>query len=245
MFFIKKKNIPFEKLIPKGFVDIHSHLLPGIDDGVKTISQSVHIIKSLQSIGINKIITTPHIMQDVWPNTSQIIHDKLKTVRNALKSLNLDEITINASAEYMLDDAFLKKISNKDILELYDTYILVEMSTFSPPINLLEMVFQIKISGYSPILAHPERYGFYHSDISQYDELKSAGFKFQLNLLSLTGHYGKKVQDVAKYLIKEGFIDFVGSDIHNYNHLDIIKAGFSPKLSALIEPLLQKNTIFN
>ncbi|TYP75170.1 tyrosine-protein phosphatase [Aquimarina intermedia] len=244
LFFLKKKNIPFKDLIPEGFVDIHSHLLPGIDDGVKTISQSAYIIESLEQMGVEKIITTPHVMQDVWPNTSSIIRDKLRTMQEALASLKLDKIPLLASAEYMMDDAFLKRIQVKDILPLYDSYVLVEMSTFSAPINLSEMIFQIKVAGYSPILAHPERYAFYHDDFSKYEDLKTSGFDFQLNLLSLSGHYGKKVQKVAVHLLKKGYIDFVGSDIHNYQHLHTIQKGFSPKLSALIEPILSKNCVF-
>jgi len=243
LFFLSKKEIPFKEIIPSGYVDIHSHLLPGIDDGVKTIYQSAYIIEQLEAIGVQKIITTPHIMQEVWPNTSEMIYDKHKEMCRVLKSLNI-KIPIEVSAEYMLDNLFHKRLQSKDIISLPKKHILVEMSTFSPPINFNEVLFEIKVAGYTPILAHPERYSFYYDHIKKYDQLKDQGILFQVNLLSLSGYYGEKVKGTAIKLLNEGYINFAGSDIHNYYQFEILKKGFSSKHSEKVAEIMSKNTIF-
>ncbi|MBQ4819538.1 CpsB/CapC family capsule biosynthesis tyrosine phosphatase [Aquimarina sp. MMG016] len=239
-----KKEIPFEEIIPKGYVDIHSHLLPGIDDGVKTVYQSAYIIEQFQKLGFKKIITTPHVMQEVWPNSSNTIKSKVSDVQDALKILGLSDIIFSASAEYMMDDLFEKRIAEKDIITLHKNYILVEMSTFSAPMNLNEILFEVKVSGYTPILAHPERYSFYHNDFKKYEELKESGFLFQLNLLSLSGFYGEKAQQIGMKLITEGYIDFTGTDVHNYHQLKVLKAGFLPKYAQKLNPLMEMNMQF-
>jgi len=242
--FLSKKEIPLIEIIPDGYVDIHSHLIPGIDDGVKTIYQSAYILEQFGKLGIKKAITTPHVMQDVWPNSTQIISDGLEDLQTILKPLKVS-IHIEASAEYMMDDLFFQRIKTNDILPLYNDYILVEMSTFSPPINLTEILFEIKLAGYTPILAHPERYAFYHqNDLKKYSELKKQGFLFQLNLLSLSGYYGDKVKDIAKKLMEQNYIDFTGSDIHNYHQLGILEVGFIPKVAEKLSKLLPKNKVF-
>lgn len=242
--FLTKKEIPFEEIIPKGYVDIHSHLLPGIDDGVKTVYQSAYIIEQFQKLGFKKIITTPHVMQEVWPNSSNTIKSKVSDVQDALKILGLSDIIFSASAEYMMDDLFEKRIAEKDIITLHKNYILVEMSTFSAPMNLNEILFEVKVSGYTPILAHPERYSFYHNDFKKYEELKESGFLFQLNLLSLSGFYGEKAQQIGMKLITEGYIDFTGTDVHNYHQLKVLKAGFLPKYAQKLNPLMEMNMQF-
>ena len=145
----------------------------------------------------------------------------------------------------MLDDLFFQRIKEKDILPLHDKYVLVEMSTFSPPMNLNEMLFETKLAGYIPILAHPERYTFYQKDIKKFDELKEAGVLFQLNLLSLSGFYGDQVKEFAKKMIERGYIDFTGSDVHNYQQFMVLEKGFQPKIAEQIKNLMKKNFIFS
>ena len=244
MFFLKKKKIPFQEIVPNGYVDIHSHLIAGIDDGVETVYQSAYILEKLLNLGFSKVITTPHSMLDVWPNTSSIIVDKYNYMLDVLKALKIRDIKFQVSSEYMLDDFFLKNLKNKEILPLQGNYILVEMSTFNAPMNLKEMLFQIKVAGLKPILAHPERYHFYHNDFDKYTELKEEGFFFQLNLLSANGHYGPKVLEVTKRLLKEGYYDFTGSDIHNYGHLEELEEGFTSKTSNYLNNLMQNNSTF-
>ncbi|WP_378173728.1 tyrosine-protein phosphatase [Aquimarina sp. SS2-1] len=243
MQFLSKKEIPFNKIVPKGYVDIHSHLLPGIDDGVKTIYQSAFIIEQFEKLGIKKIITTPHIMQDVWPNTSEIIKSKHTKMQNVLSSLDIN-VTLESSAEYMLDDLFFERIKKKDIIPLHKKHILVEMSTFNPPINLNEMLFEIKLAGFTPILAHPERYSFYNDDIDKFLILKESGLLFQLNLLSISGYYGEKVKNLAVKLMTENLFDFAGSDIHNYQQFEILENGFISKHAKMVSRLMERNCLF-
>ncbi|TPN89101.1 tyrosine-protein phosphatase [Aquimarina algicola] len=244
MLFFSKRNVPFKEIIPDGYIDIHSHLIPGIDDGVKTVYQSAYILEQFEKLGIKKVITTPHVIKDVWPNSSLTITNGLKELKNVLKPLEINKINIQASAEYMLDTLFFERVINKDILPLHKNFILVEMSTFSPPINLNEMLFEIKLAGYTPILAHPERYSYYQNDIKKFEELKNSGFRFQLNLLSLSGYYGDKVKTLAKKLLDLGYIDFTGSDIHNYHQLEVLKKGIEHKTAKKVALIMQNNIAF-
>jgi tyrosine-protein phosphatase YwqE len=244
MFFFKKKEIPLNHFFSNGFVDIHSHLLPGIDDGAKDLNNSIELIQKMSSYGIKNFITTPHVLGDVYPNSSETIKNKLKEVRDELNNRNIKDVTINAAAEYMMDEQFSDLLEKGDILTLKDNYILVEMSYFSPPINLFEILFQIQLKGYKPILAHPERYNSYHNNFEVYYKLKKAGCLFQLNLLSLTEQYGKFVTKTAEKLIKENLYDFVGTDTHHKNHLNLLQKISTKKNLKNIEHLLKNNKKF-
>ncbi|WP_109852916.1 tyrosine-protein phosphatase [Aquimarina sp. AU58] len=245
MRFLSKKDVPFKEVVPDGYIDIHSHLLPGIDDGVKTIYQSGYILEQFENFGFKKVITTPHIMQDIWPNSSQTITGTFKKLKEVLIPLGISKIELQASAEYMMDDLFYERIKNNDILPLHQNYILVEMSTFAPPINLNEILFEIKLAGYTPILAHPERYTFYQDDLKKYDELKASGFLFQVNLLSISGYYGDQIKSFAKKMIDQGYIDFTGTDVHNYHQLEVLEKGFDFKIAKKITSLMKNNIEFS
>ena len=242
MIFLKKKQIPLNHFFSKGFVDIHSHLLPGIDDGAKNIDQSLALILEMRSYGIKNFITTPHVLGDVYPNSSASIQTKLKEVQEALISKGISDVSLKAAAEYMLDEQFTELLEKDDILTLKDNFILVEMSYFNAPFNIYDLLFEIQLKGYKPILAHPERYNFYHHDINHYYNLKKAGCLFQLNLLSLTEHYGKGVQKTSEKLLKENLYDFVGTDTHHQHHLTILKKIGTKKNLKNIEHLLLNNT---
>lgn len=244
MLFFKKKEIPLVEFFPKDFVDIHSHLLPGIDDGSKNLDNSIDLISKMSSYGIKNFITTPHVLGDVYPNSSKTIKSKLEEVRIELKKRNITDVTINAAAEYMMDEQFSIRLEENDILTLKDNYILVEMSYFNAPLNLFEILFEIQLKGYKPVLAHPERYGFYHNNFESYHKLKNAGCLFQLNLLSLTEQYGKGVQKVSNQLLKENLYDFVGTDTHHHNHLELLKRIGNKKNLKNIEHLLLNNKKF-
>ena len=244
MHFLSKKEIHLREILPEGYVDIHSHLLSGIDDGVTTVYQSAYIIEQFENLGVKKIITTPHIMQEVWPNTSETIRSKHTEMQKVLSSLDIN-VTLEASAEYMMDDLFYKRLKEKDIIPLYQKYLLVEMSTFNSPINLNEILFEIKLAGFTPILAHPERYSFYKDDINKFIQLKESGFLFQLNLLSLSGYYGEKVRNMAAKLLTEKLFDFAGSDVHNYQQFETLEKGFVPKYAKEVSALMKQNCSFN
>jgi tyrosine-protein phosphatase YwqE len=240
--FFKTKSY-LKDIIPSNFVDIHSHLLPGIDDGAKTIEETKSLVASLQGFGFEQFITTPHIMQNVWNNTTEIITSKLKATLPLLQdSLQLPKM--KAAAEYMMDSYFTENCNSKVLLPLKDNYVLVEMSYLNAPIQLYQIIFDVQIAGYIPILAHPERYNFYHSNYGEFKKLKNSGCLFQLNLLSTVGYYGANVTKTATQLLKDGMIDFVGSDVHHQNHV----AAFSEKLLLKdINPLkeaIEKNQFF-
>lgn len=244
MLFFKKKEIPLNEVFPDGFIDIHSHLLPGIDDGAKDLENSISLITKMHSYGIKNFITTPHVLGDVYPNSSKVIKDKLNLVRAELKKQGYDDIKINAAAEYMMDEQFVERLKEDDILTLKGNYILVEMSYFNAPYNLYDVLFEIQSKGYKPVLAHPERYNFYHNDFQNYYKLKKAGCVFQLNLLSLTEQYGKGVQKTAQKLLKENMYDFVGTDTHHHNHLKLLNKVGTTKIKKQIEHLLNNNKKF-
>ncbi|MCI2227558.1 histidinol phosphatase [Polaribacter sp. MSW13] len=244
MIFFKNKQIPLADFFPEGFVDIHSHLLPGIDDGAKSLENSIDLIKKMSSYGIKNFITTPHVLGDVYPNSSKTIKNKLEEVRNELKAREISDISIHAAAEYMMDEQFSDLLAKDDILPLKDNYILVEMSYFNAPFNLYDILFEIQLKGYKPVLAHPERYNFYHTHFESYYKLKKAGCLFQLNLLSLTEQYGKHVQKVSAKLLKENMYDFVGSDTHHQSHLNLLKKIGTKKTFKSIEHLLNNNKKF-
>lgn len=242
MFSLFKKTY-LTDLIPEGFCDIHNHVLPGIDDGSKSSENSLELISEMRKIGIEHIIATPHIMENVWENSSKSIQNQCNNLNSILSTKNIS--SINYAAEYMLDENFKKLIKNKDVLPIYENYILVELSYFNAPLDLFEILFNIQVAGYRPILAHPERYNYYHQNIEFYLKLKNAGCMFQLNLLSLSKHYGSEVQKTAYQLLKNNLYDFAGTDIHNQYHIKKIKEITIPKKTIeIVKNVLTKNLAF-
>jgi protein-tyrosine phosphatase len=218
MLSIFKSKPLLKDLIPTNYIDIHSHLLPGIDDGSKTLENSLMLTKTLQSFGVSQFITTPHIIHHFWENNSQIIKANEEVTKNELKK-NSISIPFRAAAEYMMDDYFVKLFQTEKLLTLKDNYVLVEMSYINPPIQLYSILFDLQVAGYIPVLAHPERYVFFHSDFEEYKKLINAGCLFQLNLLSVVGYYGAGIAKTAEKLLQNGMYSFVGSDVHHNNHI--------------------------
>ena len=193
----------------KGFTDWHCHLLPGVDDGVKTMEESLQILSLYEQLGVSEVWCTPHIMEDV-PNTTSFLKNRFA----ALKTAYTGSIQLNLAAENMLDCLFEERLEVDDLLPIGDSgkHLLVETSCFSPPINLYELLIRIQKHGYIPILAHPERY--YYMESNEYSRLKEKGVKFQLNLLSLCGGYGSEIQSKANRLLNMKCYDFIGTDVH-------------------------------
>jgi len=200
-------------------VDMHNHLLPDIDDGAVDVAQSVGFIKELAELGFHNFFCTPHIFTELYPNTIETITPALEDVKAALVKANLN-VEIAAAAEYMVDETF--KIT-KNLLCLPGRHILIEMSYLSEMPQIEKVVFDLQLAGYKVILAHPERYGFYHKKLERYDRLKDMGVLFQLNLLALVGYYGTEVKSVAQRLLKKNYYDFAGTDLHHSRHLKAIK----------------------
>lgn len=214
------------KLPPISFsafgTDIHSHLIPGIDDGAADMEASIEMIKKFKELGFKKIITTPHTMSDFYKNTPEIILEKLEEVRTELKNQHID-IKINAASEYNLDDGLAKLIDNKQVLTMGDSYVLFELPFMSEPPNFQEIVFQFQTNGFKPILAHPERYTFWYDNFEIYDELRAKGILLQLNLLSLTGHYSPQTKKIAEKMVEANLIDAIGTDCHRIEHLYLLE----------------------
>ena len=237
--FLKSKP-KLSDLIPSGYVDIHSHILPGIDDGAKTLEDTEFLIEEMKQLGFTKVITTPHTMSTVWENTPETIQNASIKVKSEL-SLPFE---IQAASEYLLDESVITKAKNKELLTLKNNFVLVEFSYLNPPIQLYDFLYQLQLSGYYVVLAHPERYSYFHSSKKEFKKLKKVGCLFQLNLLSTVGYYGKEVAETANYLLKENLYDFTGSDIHHKNHI----AAFQSKLvfnnGDKIKEVMKKNTFF-
>jgi len=238
-FFKKKSNINFLEQVE---VDMHSHLLPGIDDGSKDLDNTIELILKLKELGYKKLITTPHIMADSYPNNREIILEKLYIVENELKKRDID-IKISAAAEHYLDEAFLENLEKKEVLPIANRYLLFETSYISKPLNLEDIIYEIKINGYEPIFAHPERYRYIKDLELEYSRLKELGVYFQVNINSLGGYYGKDAQKKSHFLLNNGYIDFLGSDTHNIKHLNNLQELSTN--STIWDKLLSKNKILN
>jgi tyrosine-protein phosphatase YwqE len=240
--FLNKK--PFLKdLIPDGHVDIHSHILPGIDDGAKTIDDTAALIDGLVKTGCTALITTPHVMQSVWDNTKNGIEGKFSETKKLLEQRGIN-IPIRAAAEYLLDANFAEQFKTEQLLTLKDNYVLVEMSYINPPLQLFEFLFEMQVAGYVPVLAHPERYAFYHKSFDKYEKLKNAGCYFQVNLLSTVGYYGEGVFKAAEKLLKAGMIDFTGSDAHHAKHIASLSKRVMLKDTAPLSKAIANNETF-
>jgi protein-tyrosine phosphatase len=206
-------------------IDLHSHMIPGIDDGVQTLEESVAMITKMQELGFKRLYTTPHIMWDCYRNTPEIILSGLQEVREACAEAGLT-IDINAAAEYFIDEHFVALLSVPgSLLTLPGNRVLVELPYSTPLLNTSETLFQIIEQGYTPVLAHPERYTYYYQDPSIYKKLADQGCELQVNALSLGGYYGEPVHKMATWLLKHGLITFLGTDAHKIQHLELINAG--------------------
>jgi protein-tyrosine phosphatase len=221
--------------------DLHSHLIPGIDDGAKTIDESLQLVRMLSALGYRHFITTPHTMMHRFPNTSETILRGLDTLREAIRAANIP-VTVDAASEYYLDGHFLSMIRKKSLLTFGENEVLFEMSYVLPPVELDSILFELQSNGYTPVLAHPERYLYLHKEIADYARLKEKGVRFQVNINSLGGYYSKPVQQTAKTLMEEGWIDYLGSDTHHQHHVDALTKTLQ---SGIVEKVKAKNNLRN
>ncbi|MBI9041565.1 CpsB/CapC family capsule biosynthesis tyrosine phosphatase [Lutibacter sp.] len=244
MFSLFKPKNPLVNNFPSNYMDLHSHLLPGVDDGSKSFEESLDLLKKLEDYGIQKIVLTPHIMEGVWENSRTYLEQRFQELQAYLKKEKFNAITLYLAAEYMLDSNFSTLLKEQQLLTVKANYILVELSYMSAPVNLYELLFEIQLAGYKPILAHPERYAFFHQNFKEYHKLKEVGCLFQLNLLSLSNYYGIDVQAISKKLLKENLIDFTGIDVHHRKHLNYLEKINNPSIVKLIQPILENNARF-
>lgn len=211
-------------------VDMHSHILPGIDDGSPDIETSLLLLKGLYDLGIETCIATPHIIGDIYRNTNDTIEPALAKLQLACEAASIP-VKLSAAAEYMLDDYFMELLhSGQPLRTVHKNLLLTELPYTAQPANLQEMLFHIITAGYQPILAHPERYFYFHANPEEYQWLKELGFVLQVNLLSLTGYYGKNVAKAAKYILQAGLAGLVGTDLHHSRHLAALQSGTNQQL---------------
>jgi protein-tyrosine phosphatase len=216
--------------------DMHSHLLPGIDDGSPDVETSLRLMEGLIQLGYRKFICTPHIYKELYPNTKQTIQAAYEQLWPAVQE-RFPGIEMSYAAEYFLDEHFDELLkSGERLLTIADNHVLVEYSFSSPPMDLRDKLYQMQLDGYTPILAHPERYGYYAAAKQEYDTLFDAGCLFQLNILSLTGYYGKPPAQLAQYLLEKNYISLLGTDIHHDRHLDVFKSAAIDKIMGQVIP---------
>lgn len=195
-----------------GWTDCHSHILPGVDDGIQSVKDSLAILTMYEQMGVKKVWLTPHIMEDC-PNTPE----KLKSRFEELKSAYQGNIKLFLAAENMMDGLFVKRLE-QGILMPYgeqQNELLIETSYVQAPMGMEGILRDMQKAGYTPVLAHPERY--LYMDDEKYETIKEMGVKYQLNITSLIGAYGKQVKERAEYLLTEGLYDYSGSDAHSFH----------------------------
>ena len=238
--FFRKKKKPPREVVPKLYTDIHSHLIPGIDDGSRDMEESILLLRMMKALGYQKVITTPHIMSDGYKNTPRKIREGLETLRRAAKEEEID-IEIDAAAEYYLDDGFYRQLRERDILTVGE-YLLIETSYISKPLEFDTMIFEIQAAGFKPMLAHPERYRYIKELEKEYAAMKAKGIVFQVNINSFSGHYGKEAKRKAEFLSSAGMIDFLGSDIHRMKQAETLGEVLS---GDIMNDIFRNNTILN
>ncbi|MDA7803379.1 histidinol phosphatase [Crocinitomix sp.] len=238
--FNRNPKVPLFDLSVLG-TDMHSHLIPGIDDGSKSMEDTILMLKRFNELGYKKVITTPHIMSDFYKNTPEIILGGLADVREEIKKQGLP-IEIEAAAEYYLDFHFDEQIEKKNVLTFGDNHVLFELSFTQEQPGVNNTIFKLITEGYKPILAHVERYPFYNNDWERIQGYKDRGVLLQLNINSLSGQYGPAVKRMAEQLIDKGLIDVIGSDCHHMGHLDLID---SLRTNPHLKKILEKEDLLN
>lgn len=219
--FLSKKSEPVKLPFT---TDIHCHLLPGVDDGSPDVETSVELVRRMGEWGIKRIIATPHITEGTFQNTPDILDPALEELETGLQKAGID-MPLSRASENRIDDFFREQLAAGQITTFPNKYILVENSFIQEPWQLDQFLFDLKIQGYRPILAHPERYHYYFEEHPErYDAIHRAGTLFQINVLSLAGAYSKVEKRVAEKLIEKGYVDFLGTDLHNFRHADAIDA---------------------
>ena len=243
MFSFFRRNSRIEVNLSGIGTDMHSHVLPGIDDGSPDTETSVQLIRGLTELGYKKLIPTPHIMWDLYRNDATTIGAAIQQLRPECEKEGL-MAPVHAAAEYYMDDYFDSLVEEgKPLRTLKDNWVLIEFSFVGAPVNLKQKIFDLQIKGYQPVIAHPERYNYLLSGKKLYDELKELGCLFQLNLLSLTSYYGRIPQELARYLIRKGYINLLGTDLHHQRHLQVLQT--TPRIMEPVNALLDSGKLMN
>ena len=240
----KSNQPPTEEVVSLPFVaDMHSHLLPGLDDGVGTMEEAYRLIRGMKTAGYRRAITTPHIMGDYYRNTREGILSQRDVLLDYLHKQDF-AFELEAAAEYYLDEWFLDKLRREPLLSFGPDMVLVETSYINRPPNMKEVFFEMKMKGYQPVLAHPERYIYLHGQMEEVAEWRDAGVLMQMNLPSISGYYGPQVKRAADILVQNGWVDLVGTDLHGQRHWNAcLKATRSRHFRLLIDNPLQNGML--
>lgn len=238
MFWISKKTVSFSEVWENNFVDIHNHLLPGIDDGSKSLEYTNKMIGAMKNIGIKTAIATPHTFPGLWNNDKEIISNAF--------SLVTDPFIQSYSSEYFADSYLLELVNTNQLIPLPDNHLLIEFSMITSPADgLMDVLFDLKLKDYNIILAHPERYLYWKNKTTFFENLKSFDLYFQLNALSLLGYYGEECKKLCEFLLQNNFYDFLGTDFHSMHQIDFLSHNsFTKKFEKNIEILVESNLIF-
>lgn len=221
--------------------DIHSHLIPGIDDGSPDMDTSLALLKELEMLGYKKIITTPHVKTEYFQNDVTKLDDLCERLRRAARFEGI-KLDIEVGAEHLLDEGVNQRIKNGQFKTFGDNYLLVELPFMFPPFGLDGYIFELQLAGYKLILAHPERYLYWLNDFNQFIRLKDSGVLFQVNIISLGNYYGKDVYNLAKKLIDNNMVELLGTDTHSAKHIEAVRKSCS---SSLLKKLLESGRIIN
>lgn len=240
IFSFLKSRPKLNTIIPNGYVDIHSHILPGIDDGAKNINESINLIEGVKKLKFKKIIATPHTYKGLYDNDKESIKESYLSLTNSYDS----EIDISFASEYMIDLNLIELAEKKSLMTLDGKHVLIEFSFVQAPKMAHKIIFSLQTNGFIPIIAHPERYIYYAGDFKKYFWLKDLGCKFQVNLNSCTGYYGKAILSNTNKLFKNDLIDFTGTDIHNINHINQLTKKVLIKFHDRLKKCMQNNSIF-
>ena len=229
--------------------DMHSHLLPGLDDGAETLEHSLGLLSALREMGYRKLIMTPHIMGDFYKNTPEGIRAALQQLREAAAEAGLGDVALECAAEYYLDEFLGRKLADGTEMLTFGgekRYLLFETSYMNEPLNLFETIFELKAQGYRPVLAHPERYTYLYGRFEEIEKMRrDHDVLLQINLNSLCGYYSPAAKRVAEQLVDGGLVDFVGTDAHHLRHTDALlrRTLPQPHLAKLLQLPLLNNTL--
>lgn len=217
-FFTRKNSEP----VPFWFqTDIHAHVIPGVDDGSPDIETSLALINGLNELGIDRIIATPHIADEEFPNTAATLREPFRMLCGELSRTG-SPVALSHTAEYRIDDGLVSLMEKGELIPYPGNYILIENQWLMEPMNLDQLIFDLQVRGLRPILAHPERFTYYHTRPGRLQDLHSR-VPFQINMLSLAGFYGKPVKAMAEHLARNGMIDYLGTDIHRMAHIEALR----------------------
>ncbi|MBO9674590.1 MAG: capsular biosynthesis protein [Sphingobacteriaceae bacterium] len=237
----KKKKIAPEFNFSGIKTDMHSHIIPGIDDGAQNLKDALLLAQKFKALGYQKLVATPHIMADYFRNTPDTINRGLDILRKGLEENEIG-LAVDAAAEYYLDETLEKKIRQKEVLTFGENYLLFELSYINPPQNLPDFIKIMQDAGYKPVLAHPERYPYYYNAFENYHQIRETGCLLQLNSIALTGYYGSGAKKTAEEMVGNHLVDFLGSDMHHLKHAAALEDSLS---TPLMQQLLTQHQLKN